>query len=86
MRKIIVVLEIDVDDLPMHQRLELAEDSDTPEDMLPKLEHYDSPLGAIEVACVLQGVASDGANEMLFEGSDTFVRFTECKIVAANWR
>lgn len=76
-----VTVEIDVDDLPEDRRVELAADTmQEPPEELPGLNDYD----AKEAAEALENITEDTSAE-LFAGSDLYVRFTECRVIDAEW-
>lgn len=82
MRTMMVVLEIDVEDLPEALRQEIADGMQEPVATLPKLA--ETELGCI--ANVLEFVGSEGATELAFEGTDTYVRFTRSDVKAYWWK
>jgi len=74
MRTFIIKLRVDVEDLPLAQREELAKDMQDREENLPGLDD----ITGESIAELIAYHVSD--NEEMFEGSDDFVRITNVKV------
>ena len=72
MKKLKVLLEIEVADLPENMREQLAKDMQVMD--INEIETLDS-YSAEEVAYVLEGCGGGAISDMLFEGTDVFVQF-----------
>ena len=90
MKKLLVTLVLEVEDLPDDELERHAAEADL---TLGDLQDGRlSTLSAASIAAQLNGcidgaypsgIASEGANQMLFEGSDLFVRFATAEILTA---
>jgi hypothetical protein len=81
MRKLRIVAYIDVDDLDNKTRLDLANDMQCSVDEIPSVKD----TSAWEAAVVLGGIVGEPINTMLFEGTDTYVKYDSIDIVSAEW-
>jgi hypothetical protein len=80
MKTLLVTLEIDVEDLPVAMRKEMA--SELPSDeALPGLEDHE----ASEIADVLRGMTPETTAE-LFGGSEIYAQFSDSRVVDAKWK
>lgn len=78
-KKLLVVLEVTVSDLSSKERKECAEYAECKASELPRLRDLD----AFEIAEVLLPVENDTE---AFAGSDIYAKFTDSKIIAAEWK
>lgn len=92
MKTLLVTMRLQVEDLPDDQLQKLAADMDVPltdldDGRLAALsaEGIAGQLNGCIVGAYPGGIASEGANEMLFEGSDLYIRFVTAEIVSAAW-
>lgn len=81
MKTMRVTLEIDVDNLSPEKLAEHAKDMEMSVADLEGLA--DASLS--EIARTLENFGGD-MNDELFAGSDLFVRFTDVRVVTAEWR
>lgn len=77
-----VTLDIAVEDLSDVERDNLARLCTQDVTELPTLED----ASADELAELLEGIATEGHNEMWFAGTDVFASFTHVTIVSADFR
>jgi hypothetical protein len=81
MKTMRVVLEIDVDDMSEKERWEIMNGGMT-EDEVKTL----ADTSAGEIASVFDKLSGEVIGEMLFEGEDIFVKFTESRVIEAKWQ
>lgn len=81
MKKLRVLLEIEVADLPESMREQLAQDIQVNVNELETLDSY----SAETVANVLNGCGGAAISDMIFEGTDVFVQFDNMHVVHAQW-
>jgi hypothetical protein len=81
MKTLRVVLEIDVDDMSEKERWEIINGGMYEEDVKTLA---DTTAG--QAASVLDRLSGEVVTEMLFEGSDIFVKFTESRVIEAKWK
>ncbi len=80
MKKMRVVLEIDVDDLPQAEREEAALDMEVSVSEIEKLEEVD----ALRAAEPLENISPETCRE-LFAGTDTYVTYMNVHVVSAEY-
>jgi hypothetical protein len=81
MRKLRVLLDIEVEDLPDNMRRHCAQDMRLNVDDIEKLDSYDAET----VANVLNHCGGAAISDMIFEGTDVFVQFDDMHVVHAQW-
>lgn len=81
MKKLRVLLEIEVTDLPENMREQLAQDIQVNVNELETLDSY----SAETVANVLDNCGGAAISDMIFEGTDVFVQFDNMHVVHAQW-
>ena len=81
MRLLKVVLEIEVSDISPKDRADIADDMECSIQDLPMLSH----TKAIEAASALEGISGEHLNDMLFEGSDVYVKYDYVNLISAEW-
>ncbi len=82
MKKLRVLLDIEVSDLPENMREQLIQDLQTIG--VTEVETLDS-YDAETVANVLNHCGGAAISDMIFEGTDVFVQFDDMHVVHAQW-
>jgi hypothetical protein len=82
MKKLRVLLDIEVSDLPENMREQLIQDLQTIG--VTEVETLDS-YSAEDVANVLDGYGGAAISDMIFEGTNVFVQFDTMHVVHAQW-
>lgn len=81
MKKLRVLLDIEVSDLPINMRELLAQDMQVNVNELETLDSYDAET----VADVLNGLGGSAISDMIFEGTDVYAQFDNMHVVHAQW-
>lgn len=81
MKKLRVLLDIEVEDLPQNMREQLTQDMRINADDLETLDSYDAET----VADVLNGLGGSAISDMIFEGTDVYAQFDNMHVVHAQW-
>lgn len=81
-KTLVVTVEVEVDDLSAEQ-LELLRQCDAP-DVLDDTSELGEAT-AREAACGFENITEHTSQE-LFAGSNSYLRYLECRVIEANWK